>query len=136
VSRATTLLRRVPDPWPEQDRLDVPVTEAIDLVLATQHGAEQRLLLRAEQIQAAAAALAQMGRLVHPVKDLQAGLRPIHDRQGVEVTVVGRARDLVVVVEVGHALVHGTPVHLASPLALDPAADLELARVVDDRLDA
>src|SRR5262249_59350045 len=130
------LLRRVPDPSGEQDRLDVPVTEAIDMVRATEHGAEQLLLLDAEQIEAAAAALAQAGWLVHSVEDLQAGLGPVHDRQGAEVAVVRRAGDLVVVVEIGHALVHGTPVHPASPLALDPAADLELTRVIDDGLDA
>jgi hypothetical protein len=106
------------------------------MVLATQHGAKQLLLLEAEQVQAPAAALAQTGRLAHPVEDPDAGLRPIDDRQGAEVAVVGGARDLMVVVEVRHALIHGTPGHLPAPAPLDPAADLELARVIDNRLDA
>src|SRR5262249_46370946 len=132
----TTLLRHVLYPLPQQHRLDVSVAETVDMVFATQHSAEQLLLLHPEQIQAPSATLAQTGRFVYPVEDLHAGLGPVHDRQCLEVAVVRGPRDLMVVVEVGHAFIHGAPVHPASSLALEAATDLELTRVVDDCLDA
>jgi len=55
--------------------------------------------------------------------------------KALSVTFVGRPRDFVIVVEVGDPLVHGTPIHLVASLALDPAANLKLTGVVDDRLD-
>ena len=38
MRRATTLLGHVLDARREQECLDVPVTETVDMVLATQHG--------------------------------------------------------------------------------------------------
>src|SRR5437763_12019823 len=129
-------LAHVLGPRGEQHGLNVPVTEAIDMVLATQHGMKQLLLLPAEQIQAAPAAPARPRWALHSLQDLEAGLGPIHDRQGAEVTFVGGAGNFVIAVEVGDTLVHGAPDQLVAPLPLAATADLELARLVDDRLDA
>src|SRR5262245_62894998 len=89
VGGAPALLGRVLRLHREQPNLHVPVPEAVDTVLATQHRAEQLLLLGTEQMQAPAPAPAQTSWLLHPVEDLGAGLRPVHDRQGAEVALVG-----------------------------------------------
>jgi hypothetical protein len=135
VGGALALLGNALDPSRKQYCLDVPIPETVDLMFPTQHGAEQLLLLHTEQIQTPAATRAKSSGLVDTVEDLPARLGSVHDRQGAEVAFVARAGDFVIAVEVGDPLVHGTPSHLAASLPLDPAANLELARVVDDRLD-
>src|ERR1700723_3949814 len=92
VGGATALLRYALDlPW-EQNGLDVPVPKTVDLMFATQHGAEQLLLLQAEQIQTATTTRTQTSRPLHSVEDLATGLRLVHHRQGAEVAFVGRPR--------------------------------------------
>jgi hypothetical protein len=97
VGSATALLSSAVKPRWEQRRLEIPIAETVDMMFPTQHGTEQLLLGHAQQIQTAPPARTQPRGLVHAVEELQAGLRPVHDRQGAEVTFVGRDQRLVYV---------------------------------------
>src|SRR5262245_41544524 len=113
----------------------VAVAKALQPVVAPQHRPEQALLLHAEQVQPTApTAVVTLG-LAGAAKLLLSCPGRLHRGQGLQVAVVGGPGHVVVVVEVGHALVHGAPSHLPAPVAAPQPTDFELARLVDDGLD-
>src|SRR5436309_10220028 len=105
-------------------------------MFATKYGMEQLLLVGVEQAEAATAAAVERNRCTHAVQVLGGGAGRIDDGQGIEVALVGGAGDGVVVIEIGHALVHGTPTHLAVSVPSPQAADAELAGLVNHGLHA
>src|SRR6266404_3887486 len=102
---------------------------------AIQGSKEQVDLFAAQRIQAALPTLVETDGFAEPFQVVASVDRSINDGQGIEVTLVGGAGDLVVTVEIGHAFVHGAPDHLLASPAFPPAPHAKFAWLVDDRLD-
>lgn len=115
---------------------DLGVVEAVKEVFSVQEHTQHLDVLPACGIEAGVTAVVDALRLRQTL-DLMVGRSGIiDDRQGVEVTQVGGVGDAAVLVEIGHALVHGSPEHLGDPVSNSLTANPKFTRLVDHRLDA
>src|SRR6202035_5408222 len=95
-------------------------------MLTAQHGAEQTLLVCREQIEGPAPPTLGRYGCTDPVDVLGGGAAQFDSDQCVQVTLVRGPSDGVILVKVGHTLVHRTPDHVARAAAQAQAADLEV----------
>ena len=114
---------------------DVAVAKTVQAMLATQDGAEESLVVRFEHVQGPTPATFQRRGFADLVEQLDQAVIEGDMGQAIEIPMIRFTSDLMVAIEIGHALVHGTPGHRLAALPRTRAADLELAGLVDDRLD-
>jgi len=115
---------------------DVGMAEAVEGAFAAHDCGEEGLVVAAEGVEAAAGSGLGRGSFAEAVEAFEGGSGVVDGGEGGEVVFAGAAGMGGVVAEVGDALGHGEPVEDSASLACAPAADLELAGLVDDRFDA
>ena len=113
---------------------EVLVVEPVHEMVAREHRLKQPDILGGSWIKASIASLTDHFPLSEPLYPLVGRRGVVDDREGFQVPVIGGSGNVLELVEIHHAFVHGAPHHLRAPVSRAPAADAKLARVVDHGL--